>query len=197
MNHLRYANLPEPELREIFLDIVLNTPFIRDALMRAQDLALPGWRLVSGALYNVVWNNLTDRPVMHGVKDIDLFYFDTDTSWEAEDKVIRRATGFAPTPPIEIRNQARVHLWYEQHFGQKIPALRSVEEAIDVFASKTHCVGLKFENNNPDLYAPYGLTDIFAMCVVPNPIRENQATHETKAARALSCWPELTILPWT
>ncbi|MHA1128784.1 MAG: nucleotidyltransferase family protein [Alphaproteobacteria bacterium] len=196
INHLRHAHLPEPELRKIFLDIIWQAPVIRDTLTHAQDLALPNWRIVSGALYNVVWNHLTDRPAMHGVKDIDLMYFDPDTSWQAEDTIIRNATGFPTNPPVEIRNQARVHLWYEQHFGHKIPPLTSVEEAIDVFACKTHSVGVRLENDTLDLYAPYGLCDIFAMRVVPNPIRDNRATHETKAKRALQMWPELTIIAW-
>ena len=196
VNPLRYARLSEPELHEIFLDIVTNTPFIRKSLRRAQELALPDWRMVSGALYNVVWNHLTGRPDTHGVKDMDLFYFDSDTSWKAEDAVIRNATGFTRTPPVEIRNQARVHLWYKQHFGQEIPPFSTVEQAIDVFASKTHCVGLRLDDDKPDLYAPYGLRDIFALRVVPNPIRDNRATHETKSKRALACWPELTVLPW-
>lgn len=196
MNHLRYAELTEPELEEIFLDIIHRTPFLYDALINAEKLALPKWRLVAGALYNAVWNHLTDRPATYGINDIDLFYFDPDTSWQAEDTIIRNATGFPENPPIEIRNQARVHLWYEQHFGQKIPPLTSVEEAIDVFACKTHSVGVRLKNGTLDLYAPYGLRDIFAMRVVPNPIRDNRATHETKAKRALQMWPELTIIAW-
>ena len=196
MNPLRYAHLSELELHEILLDIIWQTPIIREALTRAQELDLPNWRIVSGALYNVVWNHLTGHAAMYGVKDIDLMYFDPDTSWQAEDAIIRNATGFPENPPVEIRNQARVHLWYEQHFGQKIPPLTSVEEAIDVFACKTHSVGVRLENGALDLYAPYGLCDIFALRVVPNPIRDNRATHAAKAKRALLCWPELTIVPW-
>lgn len=139
----RYAHLPEQELREIFLDIILGTTPLRNALVRAQELALPNWRMVSGALYNVVWNRLTNRDALHGVKDIDLFYFDPDTSWQAEDEIIRNATGFATHPPVEIRNQARVHLWYAEKFGHVIPPFRSVEQAIDAFTTKTHCVGLR------------------------------------------------------
>lgn len=196
MNPHRHAHLSEPELHQIFLDIIWQTPTLREALTRAEKLALPNWRIVSGALYNVVWNHLTDRPAMHGIKDIDQFYFDPDTSWQAEDTIIRNATDFPTNPPIEIRNQARVHLWYEQHFGHKIPPLISVEEAIDTFACKTHSVGVRLENGTLDLYAPYGLRDIFALRIVPNPIRDNRATHETKAKRALLCWPELTIVSW-
>lgn len=125
-------------------------------------------------------------------------YFDPDTGWQAENQIIQTATPkFAPTPPVEIRNQARVHLWYKEHFGHTIPPLKSVTDGIDHFASKTHGVGVRLEENDTlSLYAPYGLCDIFSFRVVPNPIRPNRDTHERKAKRALEHWPELTIISW-
>ena len=195
-HYLRYADSSEVELVEIFFGIVAKTPFLTDALGRAQDLNLPNWRVVSGALYNTVWNHLTGRDETFGIKDVDLMYFDSDTSWEAEDKVIKSATGFAENPPIEIRNQARVHLWYEQHFGRKITPFQTVESAIDAFACTTHCVGVHQSDQGLDLYAPFGLRDIFAFTLRPNPIQDNRKTHEAKAARALKYWPELTVISW-
>ena len=196
MTHLRYANLPESELREIFLSILNNAAFLSHALTRAQELNLPNWRIVSGALYNTVWNHLTGRPEIFGIKDIDLMYFDPDTSWEAEDRAIQRATGFPTQPPVEVRNQARVHLWFAKHFGYEIAPITSVEDGIGRFASTTHCVGLRLENGVYDLYAPYGLRSIFALKVLPNPVQDNQATHEAKGARQQAMWPELEVLPW-
>ena len=40
-------------------------------------------------LVQTVWNVLTGRAIDHGIADYDVFYFDPDTSWEAEDAVIR------------------------------------------------------------------------------------------------------------
>ena len=39
-------------------------------------------------LFQTVWNSLTGRPPGTGIRDADLFYFDLDTSWDAEDAVI-------------------------------------------------------------------------------------------------------------
>ncbi len=64
------------------------------ALVLARDLALPDWLIVSGAVYNTVWNHLTRKPAGHGIRDVDLFYHDaSDLSWEAEDRVIRWSAG--------------------------------------------------------------------------------------------------------
>ena len=43
-----------------------------------------------GCLVQTVWNVLTGRAVDYGINDYDVFYFDPDTSWEAEDAVIRK-----------------------------------------------------------------------------------------------------------
>lgn len=164
--------------------------------LRALDL--PDSWLVSGAIYNQVWNHLTGRTEMYGVKDIDIFYFDSDTSYEAEDREIRRAASlFSPAPPVELRNQARVHLWFETHFGQTRAPLPDSRTAIDQFASRTHCVGLRLEGDGSlTLHAPYGLDDIFAFRVTPNTCLPNRATHEAKAARQKAHWPELAVVPW-
>ena len=73
----------------------------------------------SGALFQTVWNVLTHRAPDYGIKDYDVFYFDPDTSWDAENDVIVRAKHmFADVDAaIEVRNQARVHLWFEAKFG--------------------------------------------------------------------------------
>ena len=69
---------------------------------------------------------LTGPAVDYGINDYDVFYFDPDTSWEAEDKIIRTLTerlagrGIA----VEARNQARVHLWYPEKHGLPYPELR-------------------------------------------------------------------------
>lgn len=200
MDHLRYAALPFEAQREAFLGIIQSDPLVGDALLRARDLGLPDWFVVSGALYNSVWNALTERPPGYGIKDVDLFYFDdSDLSYEAEDRVIAAAApAFDDLPvPVEIRNQARVHLWFQARFGGACPRYTSSANAIAHFASKTHAVGLRLENDgSPTLVAPFGLDDIFAFRVTPNPCLDNRATHEAKAARAKAAWPELTVLPW-
>lgn len=199
MNHMRFADCDAETQHEAFLDIIWKDPLLRETIQRAEILALPNWRIVSGALYNTIWNRLTDRPSGYGIKDIDLFYFDgDDLSYDAEDRIIKQAhLLFSDLPiPVEIRNQARVHLWFESHFGQSYAPLNSTEEGIDRFASKTHGVGISRRDGELDLYAPFGLAAIFQFRIVPNPIINNQETHLRKGQRAVKTWPELTVEPW-
>ncbi|MCI5077592.1 nucleotidyltransferase family protein [Oricola sp.] len=191
----------EPERLHHELEAILRAdPVVWTALERASALDLPDWMIVSGAIYNTVWNALTGQPPGHGIKDVDLFYFDPrDLSWEAEDAVIRRArdhfSGVAL--PVEIRNQARVHLWYEKRFGRTCPTYRSSAHALSWFASKTHAVGVRLHQDDTlTVHAPFGLGDIFAMRIVANRALDNRETHEEKGERAKSVWPQVTVEPW-
>ena len=183
---------------------------VEDALRRNADfvgilagaarLDLPSWYLTSGCVFQTVWNGLTGRPAAEGVRDYDLFYFDAaDTSWAAEDEVIRRAPeAFGPLAPlVEIRNEARVHLWYEEKFGRPCPPFESTEAAIDRFIATTCSVGVR---ERPDgswaIYAPYGLSDMLDMVVRPNPVLAPASVYEAKTARWREQWPGVTVLPW-
>ncbi|MEM7176616.1 MAG: nucleotidyltransferase family protein [Pseudomonadota bacterium] len=179
--------------------IARRDPVLWRALDSAAKLDLPDWWIVSGAIYNSVWNALTGHQPGYGIKDIDLFYFDaSDLSYAAEDRVIRRALPLFEThPPVEIRNQARVHLWYEQHFGHPIAPHASSRASIAEFASQTHAVGLHLTpGGRVEICAPYGLDAVFEMRMVPNLRHPNRTTHEAKAARAKGLWPQLEIEHW-
>ena len=198
--HLRFAGAPADVQAEAVRGIIRQSPLLMAVLERLRALALPDSWLVSGAIYNSVWNHLSGRPPLTGINDLDVFYFDaSDLSYEAEDWVIRRAEPvFADLPlPVQIRNQARVHLWYEQHFGAPYAPLKHSCEAVDRFASTTHAVAARLDGQGEiALYTPYGLEAMLAFRVVPNRLTENRETHQRKAARASAVWPELVIEPW-
>lgn len=122
-----------------------RNPTLLEVLRRAATMDLPGWYLAAGAITQTVWNMVTDQPAETGIDDYDLVYFDgADLSWEAEDKVIQAgAKIFASLPTrVEIRNQARVHLWYADRFG--VPGLQhtSTEGAIASWLSGTALIGM-------------------------------------------------------
>lgn len=177
--------------------IIRNQPTLMAALGAVRDAGVADGWLVSGAIYCNVWNHLTGRPANYGVKDYDVFYWDDDVSYDAEDRVIRRLTSlFSPDPPVEIRNQARVLLWYRKKFGHDYPPVGSCRETIERFACTTHCVGARLIDGDLDIYAPFGLNEIFSFRLTPNLMLENRETHEAKAARQSALWPELTVVPW-
>ena len=183
-----------------FLEIVLADPTVAAVLERAPALGVDDWWLTAGVLFQTVWNELTGRPSGTGIRDADFFYFDDDTSWEAEDAVIcAGADLFADLPvPVEIRNEARVHLWYAEHFDAPGPtAFRSCTEAIDWFAAVCCSYGLALDaDGSPRVHAPHGYDDLFGLVVRPNRRQAPRHVYEAKAARWRLHWPELTVLDW-
>lgn len=187
-------------LQARFEQIIRGDPDLMRLLECGRRLALPQWRLVAGCLYQTVWNLLTGKPRGTGIQDYDLIYFDgADTSAAGEERVIARVRDALPAldRPVDVHNQARVHLWFEDYFGIPYAPLTSADEAIDRYASSTHAVGVRLEaDGRLDVYAPFGLDDVFGMVVRPNPVLPNRATHERKAERVRRIWPEVTVIPW-
>jgi uncharacterized protein len=99
--------------------------------------------------------------------------------------------------PVQIRNQARVHLWYEQKFGTPCPPHSSTEAAIGTFEAATACLGVRAEHAGGwRIYAPYGLADVLGLIVRPNPVLASRDVYEAKTRRWRRQWPALTVMPW-
>lgn len=194
------GNLPINEQLGYFRDILSHNHTLIEVLIRASTMDIPEWYLASGCLFQTVWNVTTGQHPETGIADYDLVYFDnSDISWEAEDKVIQAGNQvFVDLPaPVQIRNQARVHLWYEQKHG--IPCLQhqSVEAAIATFPSTTACLGVRLLTNGEwRIYTPHGLYDVFNLIVRPNPGLSPPHVYESKAERWKRQWPTLTVFPW-
>jgi uncharacterized protein len=196
---LKPAALSTPHHLEAELaDRIRASPRLMRVLTIARDLALPDWRIVSGAVYQTVWNSLTGRDPDYGIKDYDLFFFDgTDISYEAEDVEIKRAATLYPTELsslVEVRNQARVHLWFEAHFGEPFAPLSCTDEALERFVAPAFAVGVRLEaNGGLGIAAPFGLEDLFALRLRPNPRRGLARGWDKVTASAKARWPELSI----
>lgn len=196
----RLALAPLDEQVGALRAIVRGDPDLSALLALIRGEGLPDAWLVSGAIYQTVWNLLTGGPRRTGIRDYDVIYFDgADLGFEAEDATIRRVSSAAAPLglPLEIRNQARVHLWFRSRFGFAAPPLVNSAESLTRYASTTHAVACRLSaEGDVEILAPYGLRDIFAMHVRANRLLPNQRTHDEKAERCRAVWPELTIERW-
>jgi hypothetical protein len=183
---------------EARLEAILRAaPSLMQVLETARRLDLPDWLVVSGAVYQPVFNHLTGRDPDYGIKDYDLAYYDAaDISYEAEDLVIRRvAASFEPPlrDLVEVRNQARVHVWFEGKFGEAYTPLGRSAEALERFVSPLFAVGARLEHDGRmTIAAPFGLEDLFAMRMRPNPIRKTGGFGRV-AEGIRARWPELAV----
>ena len=180
----------EAALHARFKADILENRHNRAILDRWDELALPDGWLVAGCLFQTVWNLQAGHRPEAGIKDYDLFYFDAgDTSQAGERAVqarVERALS-ALEVTIEVSNQARVHLWYEDHFGHPYDALRSTRDGIDRFLVIGTCVGVR----PGEVYAPYGLDQLYDGVLTMNPLVPHRDLFERKVASYRERWPSL------
>lgn len=181
------------------ISLIRSKPDLMHVLRIVRSLHLPDWRIVAGAVYQTVWNAQTGRVPDYGIKDYDVAYFDaSDLSWDAEDAMIRRVLAAFEEPlrsQIEVRNQARVHLWFKDHFGDDYAPLPDTDAMITRFVSPTFAVGIRLEaDDSISVSAPFGLEDTFAMMIRPNPHRPLSGAWEKVIENARGRWPEITVI---
>jgi hypothetical protein len=114
-----------------FLTDVISNKNNRAILDRWDALALPDGWLVAGCLFQTVWNLKSGRSPEADIKDYDLFYFDaSDLTEESEKRMQAHAEEVLLDLDItvEVCNQARVHLWYENTLV--IPTMRWIVPAM-------------------------------------------------------------------
>jgi hypothetical protein len=179
-------------MRTRFWNDVTRNETTRQILARWHRLDLPQPWLVAGCLFQTVWNLQTGRPPGAGIKDYDIFYFDPgDLSAAAEAGIQEHVESVLADlgVDVEVANQARVHTWYREYFGEACPALASVEDGIDRFLVLESCVGIRPE----EIYAPYGLDGMYAGTLTPNPLTPHARLFEQKVASYRRRWKTLQV----
>lgn len=193
--------LPSSEMNSIdvseadFLRDISCNPVNASILSRWGLLNLPNSWLVAGCLFQTIWNLRSGRPPESDIKDYDIFYFDaSDLSEERERQVQEKASDIFCDLGITVEavNQARVHLWYPEHFGRPYAKLSSSEEGIGRFLVRETCVGVR-----PDrCHAPYGWSGIYSGTLTPNPLTPYPELFARKIDSYRARWPNLvTNLP--
>jgi uncharacterized protein len=186
---------PDSISNEAFVETTMENPANVAIIERLSRLGLPQCFLTAGCLFQTVWNLRSGRPAQADIKDYDIFYFDGgDLSWDAENGVIQQLSAlFCDLQvSIEVKNQARVHLWYKQRFGGTYPRLRSTKDGIDHFLISGTCIGIDVATRA--LYAPNGVQEAWNGLLTINPKNARPDLFLRKAEEFLRRWPWLTII---
>jgi uncharacterized protein len=171
------------------------SPVAATVLERVADLDLPDWYLGAGTVCATVWNDAHGFDPAHGIKDLDVVYFDAAGDREAEAAVEARVRDALADVgiPVDVTNEAIVHTWYEDRLGVTLdPPYTSTCDAITTWPTTASSIGVR----PGSVCAPFGLDDLFGLVVRPNVSLITPDVFEAKAARAAAVWPRLTILGW-
>ncbi len=177
-----------------FIQDVLRNTCNRRIIESLDRLELNDCWLVAGCLFQTVWNVVQGSEPESSIKDYDIFYFDAhDLSKEGEAAHQQRVSAFFAElgVNIEVKNQARVHTWYENYFGFAYPALASSKNGIDRFLILETCVGFSNNAGSLDVYAPHGVETIYSGILSPNPLTNHTTLYDEKCNSYQQRWPWL------
>jgi hypothetical protein len=178
-----------------FREITLSNPHNSRLMEGLRAFGLPQCYVTAGCLFQTLWNLRSGRPAAENIKDYDVFYFDAgDVSWEAEDAVIRRVAPLAERLgiPVEVKNQARVHLWYRARFGDDYPQLHSAKDGMSRYLVRCTCAGIGVADG--EVFAPDGFADLEAGILRINPLLPRPRQWRIKAEHYRARWPWLRIV---
>jgi hypothetical protein len=144
------------------LEIALRrNQWLGEILERFEEVALQDAWLVAGCIAQTIWNLGCGQPAEFGLKDVDLIYFDEqDLSSETQAGHEGRLRDLFQHLPIklDVKNEARVHLWYADRFGYAIKPYLSGADAIATFPTTATAVGTRRIRCNWSAAHPSDLT---------------------------------------
>ena len=176
-----------------------SNPVVSALLDGWAALNLPNCWVVAGSVVQSYWNSVPGYSPLHGISDVDIVYFDPDDLSEAAEAehAFRIDREIASSPVrLDVKNEARVHLWYEDKFGLPIDPYPSVEAAIDTFPTTAGAIGIRPIGTKIECYTSFGYDDLMGLVVRPNKRQVTADVYADKVARWKSIWPMLKIVNW-
>ena len=182
------------------LSIIKQNNYLFDVIKIASLEKTEKFYIGAGAIAQTIWNSIFGNVSTYGIDDIDIVYFNKDDLSEfAEDTIIKTLSQKLKHIPfhIDIKNQARVHLWYNAKFGYEISPVSSIKDAIERWPTTATSIGLKLDRfNNFEYYAPFGLDDLKSGTIRANKRQITSEIYNSKVQQWIKKWPNLKIIPW-
>jgi len=176
------------------LDLIKRDKWMMDVLRVAEKLNLPDWIIGAGFIRNKVWDYL------HGydksrvdTADIDLVYYDINGNDQKADKELSEKLKKETGIDWEVVNQTYAHEW------NNIPPYKSAEDAISQWPETVTAVGVKIENGDLKLIAPYGIDDLINLIIRPSPEFSGDieiVKERMRQKKWLEKWPKLSIIEY-
>ena len=164
-----------------------------------EDSNFKNYYVGAGAINQTVFNYFHRYPIDQNISDYDIVYYDKDTSYEQEDKIIKKIESSLKDLNIktDIKNECRVPIWKKEKYNQEIKPYLSVEDAISRWTTTITCIGVRLEEGKLKIYAPYGLEDLFSLIIRPVKKDATLKVYEEKVKKWQQKWPKLTIISWS
>lgn len=188
------------EQNEKFISIIKQNKDLMLILDYIESLNLPNFYIAAGAVFQTIWNYYDNKPLDYNIKDIDIIYYDSNNlSKEDEKKLEYNISQYFKDMNYEfdVHNEARMHLWKKENENRNIDQYKNSEDAIDQWIATVHAIGITKKNNNIEIYAPYGLSDILSRTIRPIKHKANsKELYNKKVTGWKSRFDNLNIIDW-
>jgi hypothetical protein len=178
-----------------FIAQALLDPVNAALLERLPALGLPQGFLTAGSLFQATWNRRFRQAAglgREGLRRLLLRRHRSLVGRRRRRDPARAGGGGGLGATVEVKNQARVHLWYEARFKSPYPQLRSARDGIDRYLIACTRVGIDLADRT--LYAPDGLDDLAAGILRMNPLLPMRELFLKKAGDYQARWPWLQVI---
>jgi hypothetical protein len=188
---------------EELTELVLGSEWMRHMLQVVAALELSDCWIGAGAVRDLVWDTrYGDGFDPQRVEDVDVVFFEPDhLSAEHEREIERGLHAQEPSVEWDVKNQARVHLWYEARFGGAAHPLTSTTDGVSTWPEIATAIAVRLGSDEElEIAAPYGLDDLLDGVWRRNLNREynrvTDADYEARIARKQPHrrWPGVVVL---
>ena len=179
------------------IEIIKKSEIFNKLISELEETNYPNAYICAGFIQQIVYNFANGYDLHKNIKDIDIIYFDQQENKEY-DKLVSELLykGIDKRIEIDIKNQAFVHIWYEEKYGYAIDPYKSIYEAIDSFPTTSTSIGIRKEKEEYRIYSSFGLDDLFNMILRPNKRQITKEIYDKKKNRIKKFWPKVRVVEW-
>ena len=187
---------------DLLISILKRNKQLMDILDYVCDLGLNNFYIAAGCVFQTIWNYYDGNDLNYGIKDIDIIYYDkSDLSVDKDiyyyELILKFCNSKGYNFSIDVSNEARMHLWKKEHDKIDIDPYISSEDAISKWIATIHAIGITKRDGKVNIYAPYGLSDIFSRTI--RPIKHNlnsKELYDKKVSSWSSRFKNVNIIDW-
>ncbi len=195
---MQYKSIKEQN--EKIITIIKQNKDLISILDYIASLNLQNYYIAAGSIFQTIWNYYDKKPLNHNIKDIDIIYYDANNlSKEDEEKLEYKISQYFQNMnyKFDVHNEARMHLWKKEKNNKNIKQYKNSEDAISQWIATVHAIGITKKNDDIEIYAPYGLSDIFSRTIRPIKHKGNsKELYDNKVAVWKERFENLNIIEW-
>ncbi len=198
--NMQYQNISKQN--EVFINILKKNTNLMKVLEFIDNLNLPNYYIAAGSVFQTIWNYFDNIDLNNNIKDIDVIHYDNtdldvDKDIDLYNKIKEYCIKEQLNYDIDVSNEARMHIWKKEHENVNINQYKNSEDAMNHWIATTHAIGITKINNKIQVYAPFGLSDIFSKTVRPIKHKyNNKELYNKKTSSWNNRFDNLNIVEW-